>query len=91
MRAKSESYPELNDWPWYGDDSVLKCKRERAADILNHINSIEPDVIKFTKEEEEDNKLAVLDLEFHANVKIIHIQERHTGSGRLEKRNTKIR
>ena len=29
MRAKSNDYPELKDWPWYVDDSVLKCKRIR--------------------------------------------------------------
>ena len=56
MRAKSEDYPELQDWPWYVDDSVLKCKRNKANEILNHINNIEPESIKFTKEEEENNK-----------------------------------
>ena len=67
MRTKSESFPELENWPWYVDDSVLKCKREKASEILNHINEIEPDSIKFTKEEEENNKLAVLDLELNVN------------------------
>ena len=69
MRAKTEEHPELNDWPWYVDDSVLKCKRGKASIILNHINSIEPEVIKFTKEEEENNKLDVLDLELNVNRK----------------------
>ena len=41
MKAKSERYPELNDWPWYVDDSVLKSNREKADDILNHLNSID--------------------------------------------------
>ena len=36
---------------------------------MEYINSIEPDAIKFTKEEEEDNKLAVLDLELNVNRK----------------------
>ena len=67
MRAKSNEYPELNQWPWYVDDSILKCRRERAEQILQYINSIEPDVIKFTKEEEEDGKIAVLDLELNIN------------------------
>ena len=49
------------------DDSILKCRRERADQILQYINSIEPDVIKFTKEEEEDGKIAVLDLELNIN------------------------
>ena len=65
MRSKTEEHPELDNWPWYVDDSVLKCKRHKAQDILDHINSIEPDHIKFTKEEEENNKLAVLDLELN--------------------------
>ena len=57
MRAKTEEHPELNTWPWYVDDSVLKCKRNKAQVILDHLNSIEPDNIKFTMEEEENNKL----------------------------------
>ena len=36
---------------------------------MNHLNSIEPEHIKFTMEEEEDNKLAVLDLELNVNRK----------------------
>ena len=67
MRAKSTEYPELEQWPWYVDDSVLKCQRNRAEEILQYINNIEPEAIKFTKEEEEDGKLAVLDLELNIN------------------------
>ena len=74
MRAKAKEYPELNDWPWYVDDSVLKCKRNKASIILEHLNSIEPEVIKFTKEEEENNKLAVLDLELNVNRKTKKIE-----------------
>ena len=69
MKAKHADFPELKDWPWYVDDSVLKCKKEKAEMILNHLNSIEPDCIKFTKEEEENNKLAVLDLELNVDRK----------------------
>ena len=69
LKAKHNDFPELNEWPWYVDDSVLKCKREKAAAILDHLNSIEPDNIKFTKEEEEDNQLAVLDLQLNVNRK----------------------
>ena len=69
MKAKSENYPELNSWPWYVDDSVLKCEQYRSNEILNHLNSIEPEFIKFTKEEEENNKLAVLDLGLNVNRK----------------------
>ena len=67
MRAKSIEFPELEQWPWYVDDSVLK--RSRSEEILKHLNSIEPDCIKFTKEEEENNKLPCLDLELNVNRK----------------------
>jgi len=83
MNAQSDEYPELRDWPWYVDDSVLKCKINRAEEILNHLNSQEPE-IQFTKEEEEDNKLAVLDLELNVNRKRkqiefnVHYKPTHT-------------
>ena len=32
-------------------DSLLKCKKEEAIQILDHLNGIEPNSIKFTKEE----------------------------------------
>ena len=69
MRAKTAEHPELNNWPWYVDDSVLKCKQNKSTIILDHLNSIEPESLKFTKEEEEDNKLPVLDLEMNVNRK----------------------
>ena len=69
MRAKTEQHPELNSWPWYVDDSVLKCKRPKSQEILDHLNSIEPEHIIFTKEEEKDNKLASLDLGLNINRK----------------------
>jgi len=47
----------------------LKCKRNRAEVILNHLNNQEPEIIKFTKEEEAENKLAVLDLGLNVNRK----------------------
>ena len=74
LRAKNEAFPELNDWPWYVDDSLLKCKKEKATEILDHLNSIEPDAIKFTKEEEENNQLAVLDVELNVNRKTKKIE-----------------
>ena len=55
-------------------DSVLKCKRERSDLILNHLNSIEPEFIKFTKEEEQNNQLPVLDLELNVNRKTKKIE-----------------
>ena len=65
--AKTDEHPELNNWPWYADNSELKCKRHKAQLLLDHLNSIEPDRITFTKGEEQENKLAALDLE--SNVK----------------------
>ena len=41
------------------DDSVLKCQREKAERIQDHLNTIEPNIIKYTKEEEENNQLVV--------------------------------
>ena len=37
--------------------------------ILNHLNNIEPEHIKFTMVEEKDNKLAALDLELNVKEK----------------------
>ena len=68
MKVKTDDFPELREWPWYVDDSVLKCKRNRADEILNHLNSQEEE-IQFTKEEENDNKLPVLDLHLIVNRK----------------------
>ena len=68
LKAKSDDYPELNDWPWYVDDSVLKCRSNRPTDILNHLNSIDQS-IKFTMELEENNRLPVLDLGCNVNRK----------------------
>ena len=59
LRAKHEEFQELNEWPWYVDDSVLKSVKTKTRRILDHLNSIEPGVIIFTMEEEENNKLAV--------------------------------
>ena len=84
MRAKTEEHPELNSWPWYVDDSVLKCKRNKAQVILDHLNSIEPDDIKFTMEEEENNKLPSLDLQLNVNRRTkkiefsVHYKKTHT-------------
>ena len=74
MRSKTVDFPELNEWPWYVDDSVLKCKRNRSEEILQHLNNIEPEHIKFTKEEEDNGELAVLDLELNVDRKQKKIQ-----------------
>ena len=66
MKVKSAESPELQEWPWYVDDSVLKCKRNRSDVILDHLNE-QDTAIKFTKEEEKDNKMSLLDLECNVN------------------------
>ena len=68
MKVKSAEYPELQEWPWYVDDSVLKCKRNRSDVILGHLNEQDASV-RFTKEEEKDNKMSVLDLMCNVNRK----------------------
>ena len=45
----------------------MKCKQDRASTILEYLNSIDPEHIRFTKEEEENNKLPSLDLELNVN------------------------
>ena len=58
----------------YVDDSLLKCKKEKTTQILDHLNSIEPNATKFTKEEEENNQLAILDVELNVNRKTKKIE-----------------
>ena len=74
LKSQTDRYPELKEWPWYVDDSVLKCKRNRAEEILNHLNSQEPDIIRFTMELEEENKLAALDLAMNVNRKLKKVE-----------------
>ncbi len=84
INVQNSEYPKLKEWPWYVSDSVSKCKRDRSESILKHLNSQEPGVLKFTKEEEENNKLAVLDLELNLNRKQkrvefnVHYKKTHT-------------
>ena len=47
----------LNEWHWYVDDSEIKCMKEEAQQILDHLNNIEPGVIVFTKEDQEGDVL----------------------------------
>ena len=70
MKWKTEEYSELKQGPWYVDDSILKCKRDRAEVILQHLNNQKPE-IQFTKEEEVDNKITVLNLELDVDGKKI--------------------
>ena len=53
---------------------MLECKRNRSQAILNHLNNIEPDDIRFAMEEEEENKLASLDLQLNVNRKTKKIE-----------------
>ena len=69
IKAKADEHPEINVWLWYIDDSVLKCKHNKAQVIVDHINNTEPKHIKFIMGEEENNKLAVLDLELNISRK----------------------
>ena len=95
LSGAEQNFPELNEWPWYVDDSVLKAIREKRKRILNHLNSIEPGVIIFTMEEEEDNKLAVLDLGCNVNRKLkklefeVHYQKTNTNITIKKKSNHK--
>ncbi|KAL9986884.1 hypothetical protein ACROYT_G001093 [Oculina patagonica] len=62
LRAMEMSPYPLNEWLWYVDDSETKCKEGEAQEILDHLNTIEPGVIVFTKEDQEGDVLPVLDL-----------------------------
>ena len=42
------------------DDSETKCNEGGAQEILDHLNTIEPGVIVFTKEDQEGDVLPVL-------------------------------
>ena len=44
------------------DDSEMKCEKDQSDEILRHLNGIKPDIIVFTKEDQEDDILPVLDL-----------------------------
>ena len=49
MRAKTDRLPELKTKPWYVDDSVLKCKRNKAQMTLAHLNEVEPSSSQWRK------------------------------------------
>ncbi len=61
LRAMESSPYPLDQWYWYVDDSELKCKEEESEEILEHLNNIKPGVIVFTKEDQKDDVLSVLD------------------------------
>ena len=58
---KSCPYP-LKEWYWYVDDSEVICKAKNTGKILEYLNNVKPGILVFTKEEQEDETLSVLDL-----------------------------
>ena len=62
IRAMQTSPYPLDQWYWYVDDNEMKCKEDQSEEILEHLNSIKPDVIVFTKENQVEDTLPVLDL-----------------------------
>ena len=62
----------------------MKCRKDRTDEILEHLNNIEPDHIRFTKEEEVDGRIAVLDLDLSVNRRTkkiefgVHYKKTHT-------------
>ena len=54
-------------WYWYVDDIEMKCKEDQSERVLEHLNSIKPDVIIFTKENQVEDTLPVLDLKQKLN------------------------
>ena len=67
MKAMRTPPYDISNWYWYVDDSELKCERRISEGILEHLNSIEPETIIFTKEEEVNNEIAVLHLKQMVN------------------------
>ena len=62
LRTMETSPYPLHEWFWYVDDSETKCKEGEAQEILDHLNTIEPGVIVFIKEDQEGYVLPVLEL-----------------------------
>ena len=93
LKAISTSPIPINSWPWYVDDSAMKCKNNEAEKILEHLNIQEPGVIQFTKEEQKDNCLAVLDLKHIVNRRTktiectVNYKDTHTNINVKEKSN----
>ena len=85
---KISPYP-LEHWYWYVDDSELKC----CTEVLEHLNAIEKGVIVFTKEEQHEGSLPVLDLKQNVNRETgevectVHYKKTHTNINVKEKSN----
>ncbi len=93
IRAMETSPYPLSQWYWYVDDSEMKCQKDQPDEILKHLNSIKPDVIVFTKEDQEADVLPVLDLKQKVDRKtkqiecMVHYKKTHTNINVKEKSN----
>ena len=93
LRAIETSPYPLDQWYWYVDDSELKCKEEESEEILEHLNNTKPGVIVFTKEDQKDDVLPVLDLKQRVDRKtkqvecMVHYKKTHTNINVKERSN----
>ena len=72
IRALEACEEEPMEWIWYVDDSQAVVKdEEHGRRFCEHLNQIEPGIIEFTMEFEDEGKVAMLDLN----------QERKEGGG----------
>ena len=53
---------DIKTWNRYVDDVLATVKKDKTDDILHTINNTTAENIKFTKEEEDNNQLAFLDI-----------------------------
>ena len=89
---KSSPYP-LDQWYWYVDDSEIKCRSDDSEKILQHLNAMEENIIVFTKEEQKEDSLPVLDLKQNVNRETgkiectVHYKKTHTNINVKEKSN----
>jgi hypothetical protein len=74
----------LNEWFWYVDDRGIKLKKDQLDAVLDHLNSIDKWIIEFTKEEQENDVIPVLDLKQKVNRRtkqiecMVHYKKTHT-------------
>jgi hypothetical protein len=93
LRAIETSPCPLNEWFWYVDDSEIKLEKDQSDEILDHLNSIEKGIIEFTKEEQENDVIPVLDLKQKVNRKTkqiectVHYKKTHTNINVKERSN----
>ena len=89
---QTSPYP-INQWYWYVDNSEMKCEEGQSERVLEHLNSIKPGIITFTKENQVEDALPVLDLKqkVHRKAKqiecTIHYKKTHTNINVKERSN----